>query len=46
MGVSEDLIPIVQEQICLLYKFFKEKDVTMLEINPLVETSTSEGFMK
>jgi succinyl-CoA synthetase beta subunit len=44
MGVSEDLIPIVQEQICLLYKFFKEKDVTMLEINPLVETSTSEVF--
>jgi len=39
LGFHGDQITQSQQQITNLYKLFKEKDCTMLEINPLVETS-------
>jgi len=42
LGFPTLLYPMVQSQIKSLYKFFLERDATMLEINPFVETSTGE----
>lgn len=42
LGFPSDLFPQVQSQINSLYKFFLEKDATMVEINPFAETSTGE----
>jgi len=42
LGFPSSLFPVVQNQLKSMYKFFVEKDATMLEINPFVETSTGE----
>ncbi len=43
LGFPTSLHSVVQAQIKSMYKFFLDKDATMLEINPFVETSAGEG---
>jgi len=42
LGFHGDQVTQAQKQIANLYKLFKEKDCTMLEINPMVETSDGQ----
>jgi succinyl-CoA synthetase beta subunit len=42
LGFKGDQVLKAQKQISNLYKFFREKDCTMLEINPMVETSDGQ----
>jgi succinyl-CoA synthetase beta subunit len=47
LGFPDALAPVVHEQLSKMYRLFIEKDATMLEINPFVETSNGEGeFLK
>jgi succinyl-CoA synthetase beta subunit len=43
LGFVGSSVAKVQKQLERLYKFFCEKDVIQLEVNPFVETSTGEG---
>eukprot|EP01118_Nematostelium_gracile_P007770 TRINITY_DN2543_c0_g1_i1.p1 TRINITY_DN2543_c0_g1~~TRINITY_DN2543_c0_g1_i1.p1 ORF type:complete len:446 (-),score=139.91 TRINITY_DN2543_c0_g1_i1:102-1439(-) len=42
LGFHGKQLQAAQSQISNLYKLFKEKDVTMLEINPMAETSDGQ----
>lgn len=42
LGFSDQRIPLVQQQLANLYKFFIEKDCTLAEVNPFAETSDGE----
>jgi len=42
MGFPEERIPQVQQQIQNLFRLYVEKDVTLIEVNPMAETSNGE----
>jgi len=42
MGFPEERIQQVQQQINNLFRLYVEKDVTLIEVNPLAETSNGE----
>jgi len=42
MGFPEDRVSQVQQQINNLFRLYVEKDVTLIEINPMAETSNGE----
>jgi len=42
MGFPDDRVQQVQQQIKNLFRLYVEKDVTLIEINPMAETSTGE----
>lgn len=42
LGFPDSLANVVYEQLSKMYKLFIEKDATLLEVNPFVETSNGE----
>jgi len=42
LGFGGPAVSLVQQQITNLFKFFVEKDATMVEVNPFAETSEGE----
>jgi succinyl-CoA synthetase beta subunit len=43
MGFSPRVVNDATESMMRLYKLFIQKDATMVEINPMAESSTHEG---